>query len=402
MEHPVPAQLRQLIRKADALSEKADAVVRRAVREIRAELALLAKESEIATSAAAREKAYESVKKRMAKLEKRLSELLRANLRYAGEKAAERAQRETGLRVEYSKKRADEIVALISPDQGENLAAVFTEKMQKRIIGNLRMAVVSAFRENAVAGGKMKDLAKLIDEKWQRAAKDGETYVFTDAGGHIWDTKTYMQMNTRTNAMRVFNDCLVDGIARATGSDLVRVSYGGDPHCSGCKPWEGRILSVTGKTKGYPTYEEAKAAGCFHPNCTHTLQAVDDAVDAGDIDAQKGVPAPDKVDDPLKQAFDIRVEKAKRDGVKDAKMFVMRDILKDAIRNGCPFEGADSAVDGLTDEEVEEIVIDGKAPEFTPTKGREPEAYNQGKNGGVVHIDRDRITADAIRRIMEL
>ncbi len=30
---------------------------------------------------------------------------------------------------------------------------------------------------------------------------------------------------------------------------------------------KGEILSLTGKTPGYPTLEEAKTAGLFHPNC---------------------------------------------------------------------------------------------------------------------------------------
>jgi hypothetical protein len=39
--------------------------------------------------------------------------------------------------------------------------------------------------------------------------------------------------------------------------------------CELCQPWQGKILSITGKTKGYPTLEEAKAAGLFHPRCRH-------------------------------------------------------------------------------------------------------------------------------------
>ncbi len=49
--------------------------------------------------------------------------------------------REIGAR---RKKRADEIIALVTAEQGENLAAVFTDNMKRRVIANLRMAVVSA------------------------------------------------------------------------------------------------------------------------------------------------------------------------------------------------------------------------------------------------------------------
>jgi hypothetical protein len=50
------------------------------------------------------------------------------------------------------------------------------------------------------------------------------------------------------------------------GHDLVKVSTHRGA-CELCQPWQGKILSITGKTEGYPTLEEAKAAGLFHPNC---------------------------------------------------------------------------------------------------------------------------------------
>jgi hypothetical protein len=31
------------------------------------------------------------------------------------------------------------------------------------------------------------------------------------------------------------------------------------------------VLSISGKTKGYPTFAEAKVAGLMHPNCRHTV-----------------------------------------------------------------------------------------------------------------------------------
>lgn len=408
MESVVPAQLQRLVKKADATAEKADAFVRRAIRSLQAELTLLAKEKPIEKSATAREEVYKTVRARMGQLGKRLSALLAGNLEYAAKQAAKRTQAETGVEVRYSKKYADEVIALVSPDQGENLAAVFTDKMGKNIISSLRLAVVNAFRENAVAGGTLKELSRIIDENWQKTAKKGEVFRFMDSAGRVWDTKTYMAMNTRTNAMRVYNDCLCAELADATGSDLVRVSTGGDPHCKHCKPWEGRILSVTGRTKGFPTYEEAKAAGCFHPNCVHTLEYVDELIDDEDITAQRGSDAPDKTPDPMKSAFDLAVSRRMRDGVseKAATVEIARERLREAIRGGLPFEGTEDAVDDLTDDEVLKIVGNGHPPEFQPTKGskrkREPEKYNRGSAGGVVHINRDKVTADHIREIMGL
>ena len=41
------------------------------------------------------------------------------------------------------------------------------------------------------------------------------------------------------------------------------------------------------ETKGLPTYEDARNGGCFLPNCTHTLEYVDETVDAAEIELQK-------------------------------------------------------------------------------------------------------------------
>ena len=402
-QSPIPYQLRRLVEKADSAATKADAVVRESVRAIRAELALLARETNVGGSAAARSRAYAMIADRMAKLSKRLDALLRANLDFAGKMAADRATDATGVKVLFSREHAAEVVALVSPTQGENLAAVFTEKMGRNVVSSLRMAVVSAFRENAVAGGSMKSLSRLIDEKWQKAARRGETFRFVDAAGRLWDTRTYMAMNARTNAMRVYNDLLCANLAKATGSDLVAVSLGGDPHCEKCKPWEGRILSVTGATRGFPTYDEAKAAGCFHPNCVHTLGPCTEATDADEIEAQRGKPAPSEVKDPLKQAFDMAVERRmRRDGVgRDAAIAaVSRERVKEAVRSGLPFEGTEDAVDAMTDEEAVRLAGNGHVVEFRPTKGTKDRPGAEGFKDGVLTIDRDKVTAERILKLI--
>ncbi len=400
---PIPAQLRQLIKKADSAAIKADAVIKQAIRDIRGELGIIAKERPIGASAAEREKIFSAIRKKMEKLKKRLNDLLKASLNYAGKKAAERAQVETGVEVKYSKRHADEVVALISPAQGANVAAVFTDKMETRVIDSLRRAVVSAFQENAVAGGSLKSLSRIIGEKWQAAAKQNETFTFTDAAGRRWDTRTYLNMNTRTNAMRVYNDLLVENIAKASGSDLVRVSRGGDPKCKGCGPWEGIILSVSGETNGFPTYDEAKAAGCFHPNCVHTLEAVDETADAAEIARQAKHPfTAELIDDPELQASRRRdIDEARYIDAgrtqEEARLAVSRDYLADTIRTGLLVDNAGSIVKSLTDGQIEAICRGGAVPSFTPAKKNEAEVYKRGSRGGVVHCKRTATAADILR-----
>lgn len=412
MDHSsLPEQLRRLVKKADATAERADAAIRRAIRAIRSELLLIARETDVGRSAVAREAAYDAVSRRMARLSKRLDALLRASVDYASRRAAAEVADMTGLEVRYSKKRADEIIALVTAEQGENLAAVFTDNMERRVIANLRMAVVSAMRENAVAGGSLKDLARIMGEKWQRAAKDGESYVFVDAGGNAWESRRYFQMNARTNAMRVYNDCLAADIGETLGTDLVRVSRGGDPHCGECFPWEGRILSLSGGTEEFPTYDAAKEAGCFHPNCVHTLEYVDEYVDRDEIALQREHPVTaeqmadsDAMDD---NRYEIDIErKVRQEGLtrEEARVAVDRDNLTLEIQNGLIREDAREIVDSMTDEQVEALCPNGNPPRFVPSKRirggtranprYEPERRIRGSRGGSVHVRRD---ADAER-----
>ena len=66
-------------------------------------------------------------------------------------------------------------------------------------------------------------------------------------------------------------ECQVEGTKNRLlelGHDLVVITSHHNP-CDLCAPWEGQVVSLTGQTEGYPTMEEAKAAGLFHPNCRH-------------------------------------------------------------------------------------------------------------------------------------
>ena len=402
------ANLGKLIKQADAAAESASRLVLRAMREIRGELALLADELNLTGSAADRDKAYQMIQKKMARLSRRLDALMDAQNHLAGKTAAKSAEEMTGLEVKYSAARANAIIELVTPAQGENLAAVFTENMAQRSINALQEATVAVMREQAVAGGTMKEMKKALGERWQKAISAPP--VFTDAGGHTWDTGAYLQMNIRTNTMRVYNDCLVDDVARTTGSDLVRVSTGGDPMCRLCAPWEGVILSVSGKTKGFPTYEQARQAGCFHPNCVHTIETVDDVWDDDEIELQKAHPVtketatdPDAMDE---RKYKMDQERYRRQGMdkEAARLAVDRDNLEANIRHGLIRSDAREIVDKLTDAQVTALCKDGNPPRFEPTKKatkKDPHAADEkfihGKRGGVVHVARNATAEDLLR-----
>lgn len=94
---------------------------------------------------------------------------------------------------------------------------------------------------------------------------------FTDKAGRKWDLASYTEMATRTTTARAALQGHIDNQTKF-GNDLVKVSSIGVT-CPICARWQGRALSISGKTPGYPALEEARADGLFHPNCKHTIMA---------------------------------------------------------------------------------------------------------------------------------
>jgi len=90
---------------------------------------------------------------------------------------------------------------------------------------------------------------------------------FKDRSGRMWNMRTYCEMHARTVCMEAHLQGTANRLVEQ-GHDLVKVSTHRGA-CELCQPWQGKILSITGKTKGYPTLEEAKAAKLFHPRCRH-------------------------------------------------------------------------------------------------------------------------------------
>lgn len=286
-----PSQIRQLknlLDRADALARAVTASWRRTVRDIRREVAYMTSELDMGRSAANRERVIRQVQYHINRLGRRIDRLEDAHLAYTGRAAMKAASGYTGIRIEYSKARADAIMSLVRAENGGSLAATFTRAMSRSAVSALRNAVVGAFQEQAVSGGTMAELNRSIRDRWNAAVRGDRNFRFVDRSGRMWETGRYIQMNVRSNSMQIYNKSLIDGYTRANGSDLVRVSRDGrtEESCGICHKWAGRILSVTGKTRGFPTLEHAQDEGLFHPNCIHTLETVVEGWD-DDIEEQK-------------------------------------------------------------------------------------------------------------------
>lgn len=388
----------RMLYQADEAARSASGAVRAALVDLRKEVAYLAGELNVGGSADARERVIAAADARIGKLRKRLDKILDYQAAEA-QGFAEKGAKDAGFTVKLSERRAKAVLDSVQRAGGEGMAATLTRSMEASVSNALRNAVVAAFNENAIAGGTARDLSKIIRSKWEAALKNPEATAFVDRAGRTWDLDNYLMMNVRTNSMRVFNET-IQAEAVAGGDDLVRVTSGGDPDCGDCFPWEGRILSVTGKTKGLPTVDEAEAAGLFHPNCTHHLLPVDAEFVADEIELQKqfmpevdanGEITPDAAD---QARYDMDIARKVRDqGVtaEEGRALVDRDNLENAIRQGLIKTEAESraVVDGLTDAQVNALCGgNGNPPEFSPAKdngGRE--TWHHGKRGGVLYVD---------------
>lgn len=136
--------------------------------------------------------------------------------------------------------------------------------------------VVTQTAARMLAGvGTRRQVAALALQDWARRGVTG----FTDKAGRTWDLPTYAEMTARTAASQALVAGHADRLVE-TGHDLVMVSDAPE-ECELCRPWEGKILSLSGRTPPdrqraggvsftvAGTLGQARDAGLHHPNCRH-------------------------------------------------------------------------------------------------------------------------------------
>ncbi len=127
--------------------------------------------------------------------------------------------------------------------------------------------------------------SKVTEREWQALGKNLERNlknkdIFTipyynkngDIVRHV-KVSTYAEMLSRTLTANIYREAAKDSILNQFGEfgDLVEILGRSIYPDSPCIPYQGQILSLTGKTKGFTTIDEAKGNGLFHPNCIHSF-----------------------------------------------------------------------------------------------------------------------------------
>lgn len=125
--------------------------------------------------------------------------------------------------------------------------------------------IINKIGRGQVTGESNRELVKLIKEEFK---KNGITSL-TDRSGRAWDLDRYGEMLVRTKLTQAHNTGVANRMIES-GNDLVVVSN----HlgaCKRCAPWEGKVLTLTGRNKTYVSLDMAKDGGLFHPNCRHVF-----------------------------------------------------------------------------------------------------------------------------------
>lgn len=138
------------------------------------------------------------------------------------------------------------------------------ERIKNQIWRTMRDEAISILSRSNIDGITRAEAQQAIIS--QPLDKD---FGYIDNRGYRWDSKTYFDVLTRTMLIEAERST-ASAVLIETGNDLARITS--VPTNDECRNWIGKVVSLTGKTKGYPTLEQVKATGeIFHPRCRHSL-----------------------------------------------------------------------------------------------------------------------------------
>lgn len=145
----------------------------------------------------------------------------------------------------------------------------FTEKSIKRLVKDI---VSKHLQLGALEGESYKTLKQnivkdLTSKGLSKNIKANGFVGIIDKSGRKWNILNYIDVVVKTKMHQAYTEGIKEE-AINTGHDLAVISHNSatDP----CKHFEGMVISMTGMTKGYYTYDQLKATNLvFHPRCRH-------------------------------------------------------------------------------------------------------------------------------------
>lgn len=148
-----------------------------------------------------------------------------------------------------------------------------------------RSVIADVVSRTLLGSDTRRDTAQAALDRFARRGVTG----FVDRAGRGWDLASYTEMAVRTATAHAAVDAHTERLG-AAGIDLVVVSDA-PQECKLCRPWEGKVLSLSGGVVGAidaehatrdgkrvrinvaGTLRQARAAGLYHPGCRHSHSA---------------------------------------------------------------------------------------------------------------------------------
>ncbi|MEH7116901.1 phage minor capsid protein [Neobacillus vireti] len=154
-----------------------------------------------------------------------------------------------------------------------------TTFMDNRLKTMVRETQAEVLRQNtALIRGTVtsaKDLKEALKDKgFSETLVEENWHGIIDSSGRRWDLTTYTRMVARTKLQQV----QIEGArlqALENDTDLAIISSHGAKDA--CRNFEGMIVSMEGRTKGYRILSELRNSNLiFHPNCQHSIHPIGD------------------------------------------------------------------------------------------------------------------------------
>jgi hypothetical protein len=177
---------------------------------------------------------------------------------------------ELPIKTGFSQVHKDAIDFLVNETTQSMFEAISGVKRSANVLlgRTARELITQKMATGITAGSELNNVKRILKGILAEQGLDS----VTDKSGRGWSLDRYSEMLFRTKAVQARNYGFANRLVE-NGYDLVQVSSHFSS-CPLCEPWQGKILSVTGKTKGYPTLAQAESDGLFHPNCRHAINAI--------------------------------------------------------------------------------------------------------------------------------
>jgi hypothetical protein len=137
-----------------------------------------------------------------------------------------------------------------------------TQKVGRASIDLFRQVGLNATRKSIMMG----ESKKWTQGEILKALEDNGISAFVDKAGRNWNLDTYAEVVARTTPREAVSHGTMNRLLE-NGKDLIQISSHGIT-CDQCAPLQGKVFSITGKTPGYPKYQNYVPV---HPRCRHTV-----------------------------------------------------------------------------------------------------------------------------------